>query len=269
MSWLIQWLPLLWIALPHCAEPTPPPVTEETDCADGIDNDGDSLVDCEDGDCAAACVEADCGDELDNDGDGLIDCEDEDCWDLGSCDFAVTTIHGGAMVHRLQHHFDGRWSETIRLYADDYFTSSVALYSVRGSAALWAADSSTWVSCDWSFERGSFQRQQHRVTIPYSVTYIDASTESLTRSGLTVSEGCPIATSAFLPRSLTIDRSQVLASGVARYQGLITTNDQHLYSEIHRGDSGVGWGSSFLKTTTWRTNPLDPGGTHTASMAAP
>jgi hypothetical protein len=54
---------------------TPPPPTER--CGDGIDNDGDGLVD-------EGCAEV-CGDGLDNDGDGLVDEEcatPEVCGDL-------------------------------------------------------------------------------------------------------------------------------------------------------------------------------------------
>ena len=48
----------------------------EENCNDGIDNDDDGYVDCEDQDCN--CVE-DCDDGIDNDGDGLVDGADPDC----------------------------------------------------------------------------------------------------------------------------------------------------------------------------------------------
>ena len=50
----------------------------EEDCTDGLDEDQDGLTDCEDADCAEACVE-DCADKVDNDQDGLTDCDDDDC----------------------------------------------------------------------------------------------------------------------------------------------------------------------------------------------
>ena len=46
-------------------------------CDDGWDNDGDSFVDCADTDCPP-CPEL-CDDGLDNDRDGLVDCDDPDC----------------------------------------------------------------------------------------------------------------------------------------------------------------------------------------------
>jgi hypothetical protein len=52
------------------------------DCIDGIDNDNDGLVDCDDSDCARepGCEElGNCGDGIDNDLDGDIDCNDSDC----------------------------------------------------------------------------------------------------------------------------------------------------------------------------------------------
>ena len=49
-------------------------------CDDGIDNDGDSFVDCIDFDCSddPACEEI-CDNGIDDDGDGDVDCGDADC----------------------------------------------------------------------------------------------------------------------------------------------------------------------------------------------
>ncbi|MEQ9438516.1 MAG: VCBS repeat-containing protein, partial [Cyclobacteriaceae bacterium] len=47
-------------------------------CDDGIDNDGDGFIDCADQPDCPACVGEICGDGIDNDGDGLIDCQDRD-----------------------------------------------------------------------------------------------------------------------------------------------------------------------------------------------
>ena len=59
----------------------------EATCNDGIDNDGDGLTDCADSDCSTApnCIEAICDDGVDNDGDGLADCEDPDCFGVDGC----------------------------------------------------------------------------------------------------------------------------------------------------------------------------------------
>jgi len=50
-------------------------------CNDGIDNDGDGLVDCADTDCADSplCKKEICGDCIDNDGNGLTDYDDPAC----------------------------------------------------------------------------------------------------------------------------------------------------------------------------------------------
>ncbi len=57
---------------------------KELNCTDKVDNDGDTLVDCKDADCAAdlACAptnETSCVDKVDNDKDGKVDCLDTDC----------------------------------------------------------------------------------------------------------------------------------------------------------------------------------------------
>jgi hypothetical protein len=48
------------------------------ECTDGIDNDGDGLIDCEESYCDPVCVEV-CTDYVDNDGDGFNGCDDVKC----------------------------------------------------------------------------------------------------------------------------------------------------------------------------------------------
>jgi hypothetical protein len=63
-------------------------VTNEIDCADNIDDDGDGDTDCADPDCAQdpLCLpETLCADSADNDGDGDTDCADTDCADAPIC----------------------------------------------------------------------------------------------------------------------------------------------------------------------------------------
>ncbi|MBU0480865.1 MAG: choice-of-anchor F family protein [Proteobacteria bacterium] len=70
---------------------TPPPPAEETMCADGMDNDGDNLIDCSDPDCAGIGIcgpegkYETCSDGYDNDGDNLVDCADPGCAKNRSC----------------------------------------------------------------------------------------------------------------------------------------------------------------------------------------
>ena len=81
------------------------PELETEICDDGIDNDGDTYVDCDDwncngeiGDADPACSgtdgggdtggtsgESDCSNGLDDDGDGFIDCNDFDCGGDSAC----------------------------------------------------------------------------------------------------------------------------------------------------------------------------------------
>jgi hypothetical protein len=57
------------------------PAGRETECADGRDNDGDGVFDCDDSDCSGVCnqFEFQCSDGIDDDQDGLTDCQDSDC----------------------------------------------------------------------------------------------------------------------------------------------------------------------------------------------
>ena len=58
------------------------------DCTDSIDNDGDGYVDCLDPDCRSELVcshEIDCTNGVDDDNDGLQDCDDPDCSSTPEC----------------------------------------------------------------------------------------------------------------------------------------------------------------------------------------
>jgi len=62
------------------------PICNERSCADGLDDDGDGLVDCADFDCCYSpadcgfhCIEENCFDGVDDDLDGLVDLADPNC----------------------------------------------------------------------------------------------------------------------------------------------------------------------------------------------
>jgi hypothetical protein len=68
-------------------------------CDDGVDNDCDDLIDCDDPDCADApncstCIPSQeaCDDGVDNDCDGATDCADSDCMDVPDCTFSCLDL---------------------------------------------------------------------------------------------------------------------------------------------------------------------------------
>jgi hypothetical protein len=65
--------------------------TSDAQCSDGVDNDCDGLIDCEDSDCSSYCQEI-CDNGIDDDQNGLVDCEDPGCPSpapFGECDNVV------------------------------------------------------------------------------------------------------------------------------------------------------------------------------------
>jgi hypothetical protein len=76
---------------PACPDPcqTNPANCGYENCTDGVDNDGDGLVDCEDSYCDGAahcqCQPENCSDGRDNDCDGQVDCDDPDCNGSSAC----------------------------------------------------------------------------------------------------------------------------------------------------------------------------------------
>ena len=68
----------------NCGEALPP---FETNCDNGIDDDGDGLIDCDDPDClnSNSCIVEICNNGIDDDGDGFVDCADAECQQITSC----------------------------------------------------------------------------------------------------------------------------------------------------------------------------------------
>ncbi len=68
----------------NCGSALPP---FEINCDNGIDDDGDGLIDCEDPDCLNSniCLVEICNNGIDDDSDGFIDCEDAECQQITSC----------------------------------------------------------------------------------------------------------------------------------------------------------------------------------------
>ena len=82
-------------------------------CSDGIDNDGDGKVDCTDDECDCASVEI-CNNGFDDDGDGLVDYYDGDC-------FATLRQQDSLALVALYHATDGdNWTKN-----DNWLTGSL------------------------------------------------------------------------------------------------------------------------------------------------
>jgi hypothetical protein len=88
-KYLLAFIVSIFICLVGCSENADNNRIETEICDDGIDNDGDGLVDCDDENCSSniACFESNCADGIDNDNDGFKDCDDLDCEDVQDCLF--------------------------------------------------------------------------------------------------------------------------------------------------------------------------------------
>ena len=69
-------------------------------CDNGVDDDGDGFVDCEDQDCfrSQACAEPSqeiCDNGIDDDWDGTVDCGDSDCANFAGCETAAEVCNNG------------------------------------------------------------------------------------------------------------------------------------------------------------------------------
>ena len=105
-------------------------------CDDGVDDDSDGLVDCDDPDCATAerCVVEQCAPGTgDEDGDGLVDCADTDPYDMCQCSYSC----------RPEHTCDGGQSGQVEHDPEIVFLGTC---DVTGQGAVWSGtvDATNW-----------------------------------------------------------------------------------------------------------------------------
>jgi len=137
-----------------------------TQCADGIDNDNDSLTDLNDAGCADAAdndesddpaTPVQCEDGIDNDSDGLIDMNDPGCSipaDNDESDEPVPSAHDAARANS----YDDGWESAWVANAKTIFTTSVGITKIDGKV-LQVGDSMTF-----SFAYGDWARKQDAAT---------------------------------------------------------------------------------------------------------
>jgi len=125
---------------------------EAEDCTNGVDDDCNGLLDCEDGTCAQPCTETICDDQLDEDLDGLTDCEDDDCMGLPVCSFQVATrLTSANRVWASQQHIQ---HGSFTCGPAGYWLSSErgAIYGLQGQSRVVRGTGSTAQTyiCSWS-----------------------------------------------------------------------------------------------------------------------
>jgi len=173
---------------------------------DGIDNDCDGLVDCEDAGCLPLdeCEERDCSDGLDSDHDGLVDCQDDDCWSVDCHPAGLRSrVHGGTMQQRSTGwywHYTG-WMAAPRWERTDFnFTHTAQLGSVWGTLQVLPSGAASWdatsarTTCTWSADTVSMSWYRDYGSGVYTVRF-----PNVVRGGFAVADGCRVAGSSFLP----------------------------------------------------------------------
>ena len=152
---------------PTPTPPSPPPPPPTTQCSDGVDNDGDGLIDLADPGCTDANDNDEtggppppttqCSDGVDNDGDGLIDLADPGCASSSdndesnapppppppptSCTLPIaiptcSSCHGGTNVYPASHVTDNRAKTCASCHGpvnDGSGTPSIGMSAVAGT----------------------------------------------------------------------------------------------------------------------------------------
>jgi hypothetical protein len=211
----------------------------ETDCADGLDNDSDRLIDCEDGDCPTEdCLEI-CSDGEDNDRDGLLDCEDDDCWGREDCPTTVR-LRGGQLRLTLE--------RTLR--SEESWSQQRAWMEVSSAWGSGRAHDTT--SCSWTLDSALITRTasyQGTLNQIYSTTAIGSAFD---RRGF--SAACGLRVTDLPQRLIPSDSVVTLPSGGLWYHGdaelLSSTSWTTSGSQIDRRSWLITLGSGDIWSTT-------------------
>lgn len=169
--------------------------TELEDCTDGVDNDLDGLLDCEDDDCvsSSACLESDCTNGTDDDADGLVDCLDEDCWGNG-CQVTIATLQTfGPVEVKAVSSWRTVYGDPSCAGSSSAFEGTITLPNPAGTVQHIPASGGTWTTCDWSASASeitmySSSFASYAVPLPVS------------RTGFAIDPSCAIQDSSFLPQ---------------------------------------------------------------------
>ena len=135
--------------------------SSETNCADGLDNDGDGLTDCSDADCigSPSCSpEIVCDDGIDNDSDGLTDCDDPDCFGVAGCSAAILSATFDTDSSGFTYHDDTFRSTGNPGYASGNYDSSGGFSGGGLHVALGGVDTS------WEYDMSGGWSQSFVVT---------------------------------------------------------------------------------------------------------
>ena len=150
----------------------------------------------------------------------------------------------------------------------DIYRVQVELQDVWGTVQVLPADTSVWSTCSWSFSAGilSYNTTTHKRerSSGSSSVRTTSSATPFTRSGFSISPGCAITGSSFLP-SVTLARRELWVDGLPRYLGNVDRSSWR--RDLRRDSDGTGQRDrTTVYTSSWAVDTLDEGGTwtHTA-----
>jgi hypothetical protein len=239
--------------------------TTETDCANGVDDDRDGLVDCEDADCFSSDCTETCDDGHDNDGDSLIDCLDDDCWGL-SCDHphgVKAWVTSGEVPKQIL--IDGTFE--YRKCNGNYGKGDCrggVLYgeNIQGQVQVQSPSAEGWsgatTTCEWSVGAVVFGSGSCFGTVNGSA-YIDLQTSPPVRQNTYVEPGCRLYDVGFLPTTLTlVPAGAAINSSVIWYGGNKEMNFSMDRDHVYNEPCSNG-GSTFSKSySSMQSFSLDP-----------
>ena len=230
------------------------------DCSNGIDDDLDGLLDCEDADCAGseACTEA-CSGGIDEDGDGLVDCEDGDCWGIDDCPEGEIWVTSGHAAHSRWISHTSRSYTYINAYGSTCFVfaghsaasmDTFVVTDLQGQVRL-PTQAGGLQSCDWSVNKASFDRYWLNNSDFSHARYFETERRNLvSRSGFTIDSACDQVGSDTLPISVTPNNQ-------LQWQALWPSYELKTFYpvDVRRSYSHSTDTTSFFGPyTTWRTS---------------
>ncbi len=151
-----------------------------------------------------------CDDGLDNDKDGLLDCEDSDCEENVGCAYAGATIAvrvtGGGPLEYEREFVRSEWTSTI----------DVSISDVQGSVRIYGVDGTS--TCDWTMDEVTGGMSWE----PYQVRSEIVGDPIWERNGFTIDSACTLDGEGLLPEVFMGAQSFTTADGEPWYHGAVS-----------------------------------------------
>jgi len=221
------------------------------------------LASCQSASGPSVATETVCDDGVDEDRDGLVDCEDGDCWETEACS-AIDLPEGSVLHSRVlgggafSLWTSWRYSVDHTHWGTSSTKSGFSGRSINGSARLLTPDATVSTHCTWSLQGASWSRTHTSADSSVADRALDQ--VAWVRWGLSVSDGCPLRSHNIFPTDMEVVSGAVVVGAAPWYHGNLSASTSTGGTETHS------FTFESSRRRTWQLSQLYAGETYTIVM---